>query len=103
MKLYKTIILAAAALFAVSCSNDPETELELTAENIQVSSVGGTQTFNINCNADWTISVPAAADWLTVNFMLPPISIYLLNTFSSNNRSCTKVENCASLLVDALF
>ena len=67
MKLYKTIILAAAALFAVSCSNDPETELELTAENIQVSSVGGTQTFNINCNADWTISVPAAADWLTVN------------------------------------
>ena len=67
MKLSKFIILAAAAMMAVACNNDPSTELELNADALAFEAEGGTMTFNVNTNEDWTIEKSAGADWLSFN------------------------------------
>ena len=70
MKLEKLFvsILAAAALF-VGCK-DPEENSELPSlsvnqTEISVDKTGGTQTFTVKSNRDWTVT--ADADWLAVN------------------------------------
>lgn len=102
MKLKKMFILAAAAMFAVACNNDPSTELELSATSLSFESNGGTATFNINTNVDWTITKPLDSDWITVNptsgSKSATITVTVLQYEDAAGRSATLTVNADNLI-----
>ena len=70
MKLEKLFvsILAAAALFVGCKETGEDSELPSLSVNpteISVDKAGGSQTFTVKSNRDWTVK--ADADWLAVN------------------------------------
>ncbi len=67
MKLNKIFILAAAAIIAAACSKDPKAELVIGTDDIAIAAEGGSQTFNINTNTSWNLTVQAESDWITVS------------------------------------
>ncbi len=69
MKLNKLIAVAAAVLALAACNKQEDPELLTSAPSLTFESAGGMQTFGINSNVDWTITVADGDGWVTVNPM----------------------------------
>ena len=69
MKLNKLIAVAAAVLALAACNKQEDPELLTSAPSLTFEAVGGMQTFGINSNVDWTITVADGDGWVTVNPM----------------------------------
>ncbi len=92
----KTKLLMLSTVFALlffACKEEKAETLSASPDKIEVGSDGGSKTFNIASNMDWTITVDAAATWCTVSPLSgngdKTITVTISSNQSQNPRTAT--------------